>query len=396
MLSGAPMAACGGAVLESGPVAQYVKMGNGWGAGDLRYFFAGITRKLDRSTVESEILRALGEWARFAPLEFTPAVSSNAARTISILFARGAHGDGYPFDGPGKVLAHTFYPSPPNPESIAGDMHFDDDENWQVGATVDLFTMALHEAGHALGLGHSDRPGSVMYPYYRQAAGLTADDIAGIRELYGSREGSVTPPHPPSDPPAPPEPPGAPGPPLSLVILEPASSAVVTQAVALALTGRVENAAGQVEVTWRNSRGPSGRAAGQANWSATVPLDVGTNLVTVTAADQRGAAASRSIAVTRQTSHPSGGTAPPALKITHPALTIISTSLSAVTVRGTASAEAVRVVWSNSAGGSGEAAGTVSWTAAGIPLRVGTNNITVRAHNAAGAQSWRSLTVVRR
>lgn len=399
MVFGARMAACSGAVMESGPVAQYVKMGNGWGPGALHYFFAGLTRKLDRSTVESEVLRALAEWARYAPLDFTPAFAPHSSRTLSILFARGAHGDGYPFDGPGKVLAHTFYPSPPNPESIAGDMHFDDDESWQVGNRVDLFTVALHEAGHALGLGHSDNPGSVMYPYYRQAAALSADDIAGIQELYGSREVGVTPPEAPPDPPEPPDPPadpGTPDPALALVILTPASSMVVTQAATLAVSGRVEHALGQVEVTWGSSRGPSGSATGEAHWTASVPLSVGMNLLTFRARDQRGATASRSISVTRQETQSAGGTAPPALKITHPALTIISTSQPAITLRGTASAEARQITWSNSAGGSGAAEGTLSWTAAGIPLRVGTNNIVVRAHNAAGAQSWRSITVVRR
>ena len=84
------------------------------------------------------------------------------------------------------TLAHTFYPSPPNPEPIAGDMHLDADESWRIGTGIDLFTVVLHEAGHALGLGHSDQPGAVMYPYYRFAYGLTSDDIAGIQDLYGA------------------------------------------------------------------------------------------------------------------------------------------------------------------------------------------------------------------
>jgi len=54
------------------------------------------------------------------------------------------------------VLAHTFYPSPPNPEPIAGDVHLDDDEEWVIGSdlsvrSVDLFSVSLHELGHALG-----------------------------------------------------------------------------------------------------------------------------------------------------------------------------------------------------------------------------------------------------
>ena len=44
-------------------------------------------------------------------LEFAYTSKADASRNLHILFAEGAHGDAYPFDGRGKALAHTFYPA---------------------------------------------------------------------------------------------------------------------------------------------------------------------------------------------------------------------------------------------------------------------------------------------
>lgn len=100
-------------------------------------------------------------------------------------------------DGAFGVLAHAYQPGC-NASfglnwNIGGDTHFDEDETWvdeandaAADADFDFQTVALHEIGHALGLGHSSVVGSVMEPIY--AGGrrtLHADDIAGIRALYG-------------------------------------------------------------------------------------------------------------------------------------------------------------------------------------------------------------------
>jgi hypothetical protein len=321
LLAGQPVMACAGPLTEAGPVGQYVEVGSGWPKDadrtvKLNYVFESLTSKLEANAARSEIARALGEWARYANLHFSEASDPAAARTIAILFASRAHGDAYPFDGPGGVLAHTFYPAPPNGEPIAGDMHLDADENWRIGANIDLFSVALHEAGHALGLGHSDRPGSVMYPYYHLQTGLSADDIAGIRDLYGSSD--VVPPEvpvpPPATPPAAPPsapPPSAPPPPSSppqgspdrtppsLRIASPAASIVSTSSASITISGTAADNVGVTAVNWSSSTGGSGAASGTNNWSAAVPLLVGTTAVTIRAYDAAGNSGWRAISVVR-------------------------------------------------------------------------------------------------
>ncbi len=119
-----------------------------------------------------------------------------------ILWGERNHGDNFPFDdggtAQGNVLAHAFFP-PPNSGALAGDMHFDDFEQWteltraNALQPIDLQTVALHEIGHSLGLNHSNVAGAIMAANYTGSNRiLAADDIAGMRSIYGQNVDFIT------------------------------------------------------------------------------------------------------------------------------------------------------------------------------------------------------------
>ena len=89
----------------------------------------------------------------------------------------------YPFNGPGGVLAHAYFPQD-------GRAHFDEDETYthNTASGTNLLWVAVHEFGHSLGLQHTNIQGAIMYPYYTGYVPdmkLHYDDINGIQSLYG-------------------------------------------------------------------------------------------------------------------------------------------------------------------------------------------------------------------
>ncbi|XP_070828929.1 matrix metalloproteinase-15-like [Chaetodon trifascialis] len=192
---------------------RYALTGQQWDKDHITY--SVMTQLIPSSLGEERTLvairKAFDVWRRVTPLTFEelPAeINTNSSRAaladILLLFASGFHGDMSLFDGEGGSLAHAFYPGP----GVGGDTHFDADEPWtldnQNPEGVDLFLVAVHELGHALGLEHSDNPSAIMAPFYQwihtHNFTLHEDDIKGIQYIYGP---PVITDAPPTSPPAP-------------------------------------------------------------------------------------------------------------------------------------------------------------------------------------------------
>ncbi|KAH0625166.1 hypothetical protein JD844_033340 [Phrynosoma platyrhinos] len=219
-------------------VGQYVLASPGWKKTKLTYRIVNYTPDMRQADVDTSIQKAFEVWSTVTPLTFIRVHRGRA--DIMIEFTTRVHGRcPRHFDGPLGVLGHAFPPNHP----LRGNVHLDEDEKWTASLTVqrrtmnyhgilaedtgiitpsvkkvpelhspmfpihyiamefNLWLVAAHEIGHALGLAHSDDPRALMFPNYKpinpEDFPLSQDDIDGIQSIYGP---SLNPPKRPMKP----------------------------------------------------------------------------------------------------------------------------------------------------------------------------------------------------
>lgn len=183
-------------------IKRYVTRGK-WRKRNLTYYlsFGDDMSRADQSRIFAEAFKYWSDAAQNLTFNRTHDYNNTDLR---ISFGKRLHGGvprekpcAYPFDGPGGIIAHAYYPS-------RGFIHFDDDEHftelggvqgwwWNSRQSRSLLYTAVHEIGHALGLAHSNVQGAVMWPLARNGRPvLHQDDIDGINSLYGNPKGTQT------------------------------------------------------------------------------------------------------------------------------------------------------------------------------------------------------------
>jgi hypothetical protein len=181
-------------------------------------------------------------------------------------------------------------------------------------------------------------------------------------------------------------------PPVVRILVPTASTRFSTTSAALSVAGMASHASGISVVRWMTDKGDTGVAEGTSKWTAAgIPIKPGTTTITVTAAAVTGGDVTNAVlTVVRPKPLPK-------LSLTYPTADSQWTSgTDTVGLKGTATDNVTRVLWSSESGATGVAAGTTAWTIAGIRLQEGVNRITLTAQDASGRTDRHVLTVTYR
>ncbi|OMP03759.1 Peptidase M10, metallopeptidase [Corchorus olitorius] len=135
--------------------------------------------------LNSVLSRAFNRWAKVSRFTFEEVPENAEIFELEIGFhdTNGLYPGDTGFDGRFGTTAHA---------TFDGKFHYDKDEGWSSNPgpdTIDLESVAVHEIGHLLGLGHSPVPEAVMYGIFGYGTTTKRDlhpnDIEALTAIYG-------------------------------------------------------------------------------------------------------------------------------------------------------------------------------------------------------------------
>lgn len=153
---------------------RFVLSGGRWEKTDLTYRILRYPWQLVREQVRQTVAEALRVWSEVTPLTFTEVHEGRA--DIMIDFTRYSHGDDLPFDGPGGVLAHAFFPK----TNREGDVHFDYDETWTIGDNQGMGWGSIFQIGQLKIIENGNLPRSQSWGLELGYLAAGGSGIAGL------------------------------------------------------------------------------------------------------------------------------------------------------------------------------------------------------------------------
>jgi hypothetical protein len=158
-------------------------------AGVTSRLVAALDAQMPRAEWQGAILRAAQTWAEVANLNIGVVNDNGAAfGTAGATQGDPRFGDiriaGVPMAG--DALGEAVPPDPVLAGTLAGDVFFNTSATF---TAEELYSVALHEFGHALGLAPSADTRSVMFNQLTNRTDLASSDVVTLRSLYGKRPG---------------------------------------------------------------------------------------------------------------------------------------------------------------------------------------------------------------
>ncbi|MEZ6195475.1 MAG: matrixin family metalloprotease [Planctomycetota bacterium] len=186
---------------QAEPVQAFVLHGDSWASNSATYYVNPNFTDPNAGTAAQQIAamqRGASEWTSAGQVPFQFLYGGTTTQTL-VAPTDGTNAVFYSEADGGGALATTTWSSFSNGDLFGFDIEFYSNSGsfdfiWAqepLPTEFDLESVAVHEFGHALGMGHSTVATATMFPSVTIGTTgnrtLDADDIAGVQALYGTQ-----------------------------------------------------------------------------------------------------------------------------------------------------------------------------------------------------------------